>query len=85
MPLGIGSDRPWYCAYVLLGKLKKGVESYDLGNCTYHDGNVFGVDTNHMHNWNQSKEEKHADSIRQIKEVIKSYNRLHKIGPLIEK
>lgn len=58
----------WYYAYVYLDRKDKN----DLDNCTYNHGNVYGIDTMHYFNTNQTIEQKKDDAIRQIKELIKS-------------
>lgn len=76
IPLGIPTSKDksmkWWCAYVIL-KGKKIKKSYNLMCCTYKEKNVYGIDTNHLHNMSMSYEEKYKDAIRQIKMLIKSY------------
>lgn len=62
-----------YCAYVTL-KDKEIKDYMDLGNCTYQNDNVFGVDTAHYYNFEMTAEQKKEDAIEQIKDLIKEYN-----------
>ncbi len=72
MPVGIDKDR-WVCAYVKLKPIKEIAEDY-LDNCTYHEEDVYGIDTAHSHNFNMSYEEKEEDAIKQITGLIKDFN-----------
>ena len=66
----------YYCAYVYLPKLSHKMYSEGLGNeCTYCKGKVAGVDTAHYYNDNMTLEQKFEDAMRQIKTVIKDYNK----------
>lgn len=67
--------KDWFCAYVLL---KEDIEQENLEYCTYKEkvSNklfCYGVDTNHHHNWEMTREEKYKDAIMQIKRLIGDY------------
>ena len=64
-----------YCGYVILSQLPPDFDYDNLSCCTFKDGNVFGVDTNHIWNLDQTLEEKEEDCIRQIKDLIYDYNK----------
>ena len=77
VPLKTNLDKKevaWVCAYVIL-KGNKPDCYMDLENCTYNNDDVFGVDTNHSHNWNMTFEEKFKDAEEQIKDLIKSFRK----------
>lgn len=66
----------FYNAYVILkGKKIKSDEHLALANCSFHEKNVFGVDTIHYYNETMDLKEKYKDAERQIKQVIKAYNK----------
>jgi len=60
--------REYYTAYVYLDNPKL----EDLTNCTYHNDNVYGIDTAHSFNFYMTSEQKEKDAIKQITELIKS-------------
>ena len=51
--------------------------------CTFHEGNVYGIDTNHGHNMNMTLDERYVDAKKQIKALIKHYNKIR--GDMIVK
>ncbi len=59
-------------AYVYLDGLEN-MECDFLGNETYREGNVVGVDTAHYYNEGQTLEEKLEDARQQIKDIIREY------------
>lgn len=68
-------ENKWWCAYVIL-KGKK-IKNYTvLGNCTYREEDVYGVDTAHAYNSKMTFDEKKEDAERQIRNVIKDYNKV---------
>ena len=68
--IGIPRIGEWICAYVnLKGELKE--EKYN--NETFRELNVIGVDTNHLHNMEQSLESKYKDAERQITSIIEEH------------
>lgn len=62
-----------YNAYVYLPYLTNEIFKESLGNETFRRENVIGVDTQHLYNTGQSKEEKKADAYRQITRIIEIY------------
>jgi len=68
----ISKSAEWYCAYVYLDKRVKMPLDWE----TYKNGNVHGIDTNHIHNENMDLKEKEKDAIWQIKLLIRSYLKL---------
>lgn len=66
----------YYTAYVYLDNAN--FDDDLLSNCTFHQDNIYGVDTMHYYNQVMKIEEKYDDAIRQIKELIKSYNKKQK-------
>lgn len=58
-------------AYVYLDKNVK----RELSCCTYHHGNIYGIDTAHYYNTKMTLEQKESDAVRQITELIKDYGR----------
>jgi len=70
--LGVSQDKfnitgEWICAYVYLDNP---IDSSDWSDWTYHEGNVYGVDTAHSHNWNMTLDKKRLDAIKQITELL---------------
>ena len=55
------------CAYVYLDNP---IDNSDWSDWTYHEGNVYGVDTAHWHNNEMTLDEKREDAIKQITELI---------------
>lgn len=69
LKLGSKEFNFWYTAYVYLDK----ANVKNLENETYQYENIYGIDTAHSWNNNQSMKEKLEDAIRQITGLIKSY------------
>ena len=67
----------WYCAYVELPNSSK-YSDEALNFPTFRKGDKVGVDTAHAHNENMTGAEKLADALRQISEIIDSYDELEK-------
>ena len=65
----------YYTAYVYLDGSRKYEEEF-LNYPTYRNGDVVGIDTNHSFNMEMSIQEKYKDAIRQIKNMIKAYQKI---------
>jgi hypothetical protein len=63
--------------YVYLPGLEKSnIPDGNLGSETFRNGNIVGIDTAHYHNEKMTYEQRKADAIRQIKEIINEYESL---------
>jgi hypothetical protein len=58
----------YYVAYVYLDN----PHLEDLTNCTYHNDNVYGIDTAHLVNLDMNLEQREKDAIKQITKLINS-------------
>lgn len=67
----------WYCAYVTLPMMKQDATNI-LSHCTFHQKDKYGVDTAHAWNDGMTMEQKYDDALYQIRELIKSFNRIQK-------
>ena len=67
------SNDAWFTAYVRLLDMNSDAQ---YGNETFRQGNVIGVDTNHLCNISMSISEKFIDVQRQIEDVIRCYNNM---------
>ena len=65
------------CAYVRLTPPFKSSDdikyNYEYPNETYREGDVFGIDTDHLFNINQNILQKREDARRQITDLIQEY------------
>lgn len=68
----IETDREWFCAYVELQDSNV-LSDYYLGNVTYREDDVLGVDTAHAFNEGQPLENKLSSALHQIERVIKKW------------
>ena len=64
---------PYVNAYVNIPEIKDMNYPFEgIGcECTYHNGDVLGIDTIHGYNKDMTFEEKYQDAVKQIKSVIK--------------
>ena len=67
----------WYCAYVTLNNSRMWKYTIEhMGNVTYHEDDVVGIDTAHAYNEGQTDTGKLVNAIMQMQIILNRWNEL---------